>query len=57
MIGQLPPDIRIREQADGGKPTVAAMPDSDLAQRYRSIARTAAARLAYGTVTERFPQI
>ncbi len=46
MLGSLPLDIRIREQADGGTPTVAALPDSDLAQRYREIARNAAARLS-----------
>jgi ATP-binding protein involved in chromosome partitioning len=46
LIGSLPLDIRIREQADGGTPTVAAMPDSDIAARYREIARNAAARLA-----------
>jgi ATP-binding protein involved in chromosome partitioning len=46
LIGSLPLDIRIREQADGGTPTVAAMPDSDLAARYRGIARTAAAHLS-----------
>ena len=45
LLGSLPLDIRIREQADGGTPTVAAMPDSDLAARYRQIARNAAARL------------
>jgi ATP-binding protein involved in chromosome partitioning len=45
-LGSLPLDIRIREQADGGNPTVAAMPGSDLAARYRSIARNAAGRLA-----------
>ncbi|HEX4896324.1 MAG TPA: iron-sulfur cluster carrier protein ApbC [Solimonas sp.] len=56
LLGQLPLDIRIREQADGGCPTVAADPEGELAQRYRSIARTAAARLAYGT-TEAFPEI
>jgi len=46
LLGSLPLDIRIREQADGGTPTVAAMPDSDLAARYRGIARNAAARLS-----------
>jgi ATP-binding protein involved in chromosome partitioning len=46
FLGSLPLDIRIREQADGGTPTVAAMPDSDLAARYRSIARNAAGRLS-----------
>ena len=57
LLGQLPLDIRIREQADGGKPTVVAMPDSDLAQRYRGIARKAAARLAYASQTAAFPSI
>ncbi|WP_329742987.1 iron-sulfur cluster carrier protein ApbC [Dyella sp. A6] len=45
-LGSLPLDIRIREQADGGTPTVVAMPDSELAARYREIARNAAARLS-----------
>jgi ATP-binding protein involved in chromosome partitioning len=45
-LGSLPLDIRIREQADGGTPTVAAIPDSDLAARYREIARNAAGRLS-----------
>ncbi|MGH9618061.1 MAG: iron-sulfur cluster carrier protein ApbC [Acidobacteriaceae bacterium] len=57
LLGQLPLDIRIREQADGGKPTVAADPESDLAQRYRDIARKAAARLAYGVAGAAFPNI
>jgi ATP-binding protein involved in chromosome partitioning len=46
LLGTLPLDIRIREQADGGTPTVAAMPESDLAARYREIARHAAGRLS-----------
>ncbi|TAM61669.1 MAG: iron-sulfur cluster carrier protein ApbC [Rhodanobacter sp.] len=45
-LGSLPLDIRIREQADSGNPTVAAMPDSELAARYREIARNAAGRLS-----------
>jgi ATP-binding protein involved in chromosome partitioning len=45
-LGSLPLDIRIREQADGGNPTVSAMPDSDLAARYREIARNTAGRLS-----------
>jgi len=45
-LGDLPLDIRIREQADGGKPTVAAIPESDLAARYRAIARSTAAKLS-----------
>ena len=46
LLGQLPLDIRIREQADGGTPTVVAEPSSELAERYRMIARKAAARLS-----------
>jgi ATP-binding protein involved in chromosome partitioning len=57
LLGQLPLDIRIREQADGGKPTVAADPGSELALRYRDIARKAAARLAYGAPAGTFPTI
>ncbi|MFC4762632.1 iron-sulfur cluster carrier protein ApbC [Dyella koreensis] len=45
-LGSLPLDIRIREQADSGTPTVVAMPDSDLAARYREIARNTAGHLA-----------
>jgi len=56
LLGQLPLDIRIREQADGGTPTVAAEPESPLAQRYREIARKAMARLA-GVPAQDFPTI
>ncbi|MHC1480444.1 iron-sulfur cluster carrier protein ApbC [Frateuria aurantia] len=45
-LGSLPLDIRIRQHADAGTPVVAAMPESDLAEHYRQIARNAAARLA-----------
>jgi ATP-binding protein involved in chromosome partitioning len=46
LLGSLPLDIRIREQADGGNPSVVAMPESDIAARYREIARKAAAQLS-----------
>ncbi|MEM9532236.1 MAG: iron-sulfur cluster carrier protein ApbC [Pseudomonadota bacterium] len=46
LLGQLPLDLRIREQTDSGRPTVLAEPDSDLAARYRDIARRAAAALS-----------
>jgi ATP-binding protein involved in chromosome partitioning len=39
LLGALPLDIRIREQTDGGTPTVAADPDGALGQEYRRIAR------------------
>jgi ATP-binding protein involved in chromosome partitioning len=46
LLGSLPLDIRIREQVDGGKPSVAAQPDSAVAAAYRQIARAAAGRLS-----------
>jgi len=58
-LGELPLDIRIREQADSGRPTVVAEPAGELAQKYRFIARSAAARLAMTTGVEAtaFPEI
>jgi ATP-binding protein involved in chromosome partitioning len=44
--GELPLDIRIREEADGGRPTVVADPQSARAQAYFKMARRAAARLS-----------
>jgi ATP-binding protein involved in chromosome partitioning len=46
LLGSLPLDMRIREQADGGKPTVIAEPESKLSQTYRSIAQKATEKLA-----------
>jgi len=46
LLGSLPLDIRIRELADGGHPSVAAEPDSLAARAYREIARRLAARLS-----------
>ena len=59
LLGALPLDIRIREQADSGTPSVVAMPDSDIAARYREIARNAAARLALRSRNKaiQFPKI
>jgi ATP-binding protein involved in chromosome partitioning len=45
LIGSLPLDIRIRELADSGRPTVVGDPESANALRYREIARKVAARL------------
>jgi len=45
-LGGLPLDIRIREQADSGKPTVVADPNGPVAQSYRAIARRIAVRIA-----------
>jgi len=46
LLGSLPLDIKIREQADSGNPTVAAMADSQISAIYRAIARRVAAKLA-----------
>jgi len=46
FLGSLPLDIRIREQADSGQPTVVAAPDSRLAAAYFDISRRIGARLA-----------
>jgi ATP-binding protein involved in chromosome partitioning len=45
LLGQLPLHMDIREQADGGMPTVARDPDGDIARIYRDAARHMAARL------------
>ncbi len=59
FLGALPLDRRIREETDGGKPTVVAEPDSRIAQIYREIARHAAARLALQSkdYSAKFPKI
>jgi len=46
LLGSLPLDIRIREHADAGKPTVVADPESRPAQIYRDIARRVAVKVA-----------
>ena len=46
LLGQLPLDRRIREQADGGRPTVVGDPDSSAADAYRLTARRLVARQA-----------
>jgi len=46
LLGELPLDIRIREDADGGTPTVVAEPGSPRAMAYFHMARRTAARLS-----------
>jgi ATP-binding protein involved in chromosome partitioning len=46
LLGELPLDARIRAEADGGKPSVVAAPDSPRAQAYLAMARRTAAQLA-----------
>ncbi len=59
LLGSLPLDIHIREEADSGRPTVAAQPDSPVTASYREIARRTAGRLASKSrdYSAKFPKI
>ena len=59
FLGALPLDIRIREQADSGRPSVIADPDGAVAQAYKSIARKVAIFVARkaGDFSAKFPNI
>jgi ATP-binding protein involved in chromosome partitioning len=59
LLGSLPLDINIRTQADSGKPTVIADPDSKVAATYREIARKAAIKIANAGLdySSKFPNI
>ncbi|HUL91228.1 MAG TPA: iron-sulfur cluster carrier protein ApbC [Burkholderiales bacterium] len=59
LLGALPLDIGIREQADSGKPTVVADPDGRVAETYRAIARRLAVKIAESAkdMTSKFPNI
>jgi ATP-binding protein involved in chromosome partitioning len=46
LLGSLPLDIKIREQADSGRPTVVAEPDGRVARTYKEIARKVAVKIA-----------
>lgn len=46
LLGRLPLDLRIRSEADSGRPSVAAEPAGDIAKRYLAVARRMAAALA-----------
>jgi ATP-binding protein involved in chromosome partitioning len=59
LLGQLPLDLRIRQQTDDGRPSVVAEPDEAPARAYRAAARRMAARLAIQgkDYSLRFPKI
>jgi ATP-binding protein involved in chromosome partitioning len=59
LLGQLPLDLRIREQTDGGRPSVVAEPEEAPAEAYLKTARKMAARLAMQDkdYSARFPKI
>ena len=46
LLAKLPLDIRIRQETDGGTPTVVAEPDSPLGLAFRDMALNTAAKLA-----------
>ena len=46
LLGSLPLDIKIREQADNGNPTVVAEPESSAAKTYKKIARLTAIKVS-----------
>jgi len=59
FLGSLPLDISIRENADGGHPSVADDPNSKASEIYRDIARRTAAKLSLKAkdYTAKFPNI
>ncbi|MGR9106701.1 MAG: iron-sulfur cluster carrier protein ApbC [Gammaproteobacteria bacterium] len=59
LLGSLPLDIGIRENADSGHPSVIADPDSRVSEIYRDIARKMAGKLALRKKDQRglFPHI
>jgi ATP-binding protein involved in chromosome partitioning len=46
LLAELPLDVQIREEADGGRPSVIAAPDSARARAYMQLARNTAGALA-----------
>ena len=59
LLGQLPLDLRIREQTDSGRPSVIADPEGPIAQAWLATARRMSARLAMQgkDYSRRFPNI
>ena len=58
-LGALPLDIKIRLQADSGKPTVVSDPDGELAAIYKAVARQVAIKIANKAkdFSSKFPSI
>jgi ATP-binding protein involved in chromosome partitioning len=59
LLGQLPLDAAIREQADSGRPTLVSDPDGPVAAIYRTIARRCAVKIAelQKDMSSKFPHI
>jgi ATP-binding protein involved in chromosome partitioning len=58
-LGALPLTLRIREQADSGRPTVVSDPDGEVAEIYRTVARQVAVKIAHKArdFSAKFPTI
>ena len=58
-LGALPLNLSIREQADSGRPTVVAEPDSEIAATYKTMARRIAVKIAQRAkdYSSKFPTI
>jgi ATP-binding protein involved in chromosome partitioning len=58
-LGALPLSMGIREQADSGTPTVAAEPEGEIANLYKSMARQVAVKIAQRAkdFSSKFPTI
>ena len=58
-LGALPLNLSIREQADSGRPTVVAEPDSEIAAIYKTMARRIAVKIAQRAkdYSSKFPTI
>ena len=59
VLGALPLNLSIREQADAGNPTVVAQPDGEIAGLYKSVARQVAVKVAQRAkdFSSKFPTI
>lgn len=59
FLGSLPLNLSIREQADSGRPTLVAEPDSEISAIYKAIARKIAIQIAKMSkdLSSKFPNI
>jgi ATP-binding protein involved in chromosome partitioning len=59
FLGALPLNLSIREQADAGRPTVVADPDSAISNIYKAIARQVAIKVGSlaKDMSSKFPNI
>jgi ATP-binding protein involved in chromosome partitioning len=58
-LGALPLNLSIREQADSGRPTLVAEPESEISNLYKAVARQVAVKIAQRAkdFSSKFPTI